>query len=206
MSFPCVAMPLLIFSYLVNRREGPTILKKSLLFDGRPLFMYRLFLYTAGSDRQKSFSDTRSVCGFYIMPSSLEAKYRKHSASTGIINLTSENYHNMKDVPSHVVNEIFLAVNQRLNCIDLYGSQVRIFVDIVANVSDYPAAITCADVIFHTANRSWSIFIFGLPNCTPNRELVYSSDIHCRLLSITHFDERMNILRSEGQLDTDLEK
>lgn len=97
-----------------------------------------------------------------------------------------------------------MGVTEGVNDIEPYGQQVRIFLDISDNVGDDRVMNAFAYLMGQNANRPCSLCMCDQGNGTPNAELVYSSDIHSRLLSFTHLNECMNIIWSKWRFDTDV--
>ena len=162
-----ISIPLLKTPHQGDRHENDRPMNKGILSDGTRFLIYRFFLYSDGFNKHKSMSDTRSICGCYLMPVGFDLNYRKSSASARVLTLSQGNQ-DINDVLAHLVDDIVLGVTEGVEGIDPYGRQVRIFLDIISNVGDYPAASACGDLMGHTANAPCSVCAFGRRKGTTN--------------------------------------
>ena len=195
---------------LVAKPDGARLssfkqMNKGVLTDGTTFLVYRFILYSDGFNQHKSMKDTKSVCGCYIMPLGLSENFRKTSASARVITMSASKQ-DINSVLSNIVDDIVRGATTGFEGTDPFGGRVKVFLDLLANVGDYPAASACSDLMGHTANTPCSVCTFPRRKGTGTGELVYSSGIHSRRLSNIRFDERMRAIRSEGALSDHVRK
>lgn len=71
-----------------------------------------------------------------------DGNYWKSSTSAGVMKLTSRNQ-DINDVLSHILYDIVFGIREGVDGIDPYGRKVIRFLEIIANLGDYPATSGC---------------------------------------------------------------
>lgn len=158
--------------------------------------MYGFLLYTDGFNDHKSIKDMQSVGKGYIRLLGLHCNYLKRSASVRVLHLSASKL-NINQVLSIIIDDIVEGPTEDFNGLDPLRQKVLIFLDILFNVREYPAADAWADLMSRSADTSCSVCIIECWKRTQNVELVYSSYIDRRNLSIVRLKERMSIMTPE---------
>ena len=177
-------------------RVNNGIKNKGILSNGIPYVLYRFILYSDGFKQKKSLSDQRSVCGCYIMPAGLPNNCKCSSKSARVITLAAPGQ-DTNEVLELIVDDIVIGSVNGFTSFDPSGQQVTIFLDAIAIIGDYPAVTSGADLSGHISDSFCSYCAIRKRKGTNSSEILYSSNFHCRRLSLTRCDERMEIIRSE---------
>lgn len=167
------------------------------LSDGTPYYIYRFILYTDGFNQKKSLSDQRSVCGCYIMPAGLPQYCRCSSSSARVLTLGAHGQ-DPNELMECVVDDIAKGTVDGIEGFDPYGKKVKIFLDAIAIIGDYPAVTSGTDLSGHNSDSFCSFCTITKRKGGNHTQILYTSDLHSRRASLTRFDERMKAVRSEG--------
>ena len=81
------------------------------------------------------------------------------------------------------------------NAIDAYGRNVRVFLDEIESLGDYPAVTAGADLAGHTTDRFCSFYAIMKRKRVVSPPICYTTTRHSRRSSLARFDERMTNIR-----------
>ncbi len=169
---------------------------QGILEDGSRYVIYRFILYTDGFNQKKSLSDKRSVCGCYLMPAGQPHTCRASSISARVVTLGAHGQ-DPNELLEYIVDDILEGVTSGFDSFDPYGKKVKVFLDPVAIIGDYPAVSSSTDVAGHTADAFCSFCAVRKRKGGQHPQILFTNKLHSRRASLTRFDERMKIIRSE---------
>ena len=147
------------------------------LQDGTHYLIYRFILYHDGFKQKKSLSDQRSVSGCYILPAELPHNCRCSSTSVRTITLGGHGQ-DTNSILDHIVDDIFNGTVQGIDAINPKREIVKIFLDSFANIGDYPAVTTNADLSGHTSDMFCSFCTIRRCKGTNSSEILYYTHLH----------------------------
>ena len=121
------------------------------LEDGSPYLVYRFALYMDKFNQHAAKNDTRSVCGCYILPLGYSLESKRKKGAPHVVTVSSCTTSRLK-VLDMIIEDLCRAASEGVDGVDPYGRQVRIFLDMVTFLADYPEAADFIDVYGHSGN------------------------------------------------------
>ena len=163
---------------------------------GEDYLVYRFCLYADGFKQVKSLSDTRSVTGCYILPMGISLNSRTSSRSTRVLTLCPSG-HDVNCLMDEILQDIVQGTVEGIRATDPYGRKVRIFLDAVTFLGDYPAVTAVTDTLGHTANSFCTLCSISKRPKENVPRILYTSNIHSRRMAFCRFKERLDAIRCE---------
>ncbi len=170
---------------------------RGVLDDGTPYFVYRFLLYADGFKMKKTMKNSKSVYGVYIMPVGLSQDCRNSCTAARVITLAAHGQ-DINEVMEKIVDDIVEGSLKGIETYDIYGDRVQVFLDPSAIIGDYLAAAANTDVAGHTADAFCSFCVIIRRKGGAHPEILFTNKLHSRRPSLTRFDERMDIVRTEN--------
>ena len=167
------------------------------LQDGSRYFVYRFCLYADGFKQKKSLADTRSVTGCYIMPTGIYLNSRSSSSCTRVVTLCPTG-HDVNNVMNVVMDDIIEGTVHGITAEDPDGNEIRIFLDPVTFLGDYPAVTASMDALGHTANAFCTLCSMSKRKGSRSGKVLYTSNIHSRRMAFSRFKARLDAIRTSG--------
>ena len=165
------------------------------LENGEKFYVYRLCLYADGFKQLKSLADTRSVTGCYMLPMGVSLKSRSSSSSVRAITL-SPSGHDENTVLNAIIEDLVKGSIEGIPGKDPSGRSIRISLDPVTFLGDYPAVAAVTDCLGHTANAFCTLCSISKRQKSKSARIVYNSSIHSRRMAYCRFKERLDVMRS----------
>ena len=164
------------------------------LNDGSRYVVYRFSLHMDGFKEKKSKRDTREVAGCYMLPLGLTFENRRGSGSPRVLTLGSSSVsHN--GVLKLLLGNIRRGATAGVDGVDPYGRTVRIFLDPVTSLADYPAAAKCTDSYGHTGN-AYCTHCTNIKRAAPGGSKILSTPMnHSRRVGFHRSDARLSAIR-----------
>ncbi len=97
-----------------------------------------------------------------------------------------------------VIDDIVRGSTEGIETIDAYGNKVVVFLDAAAKIGDFPAVSEGTDVSGHSSDSHCSFCSVARRKGGTLPEIVFSTALHSRRLSLTRFDERMKNIRADN--------
>ena len=162
--------------------------------EGSRYVVYRFALYMDGFNEKKSKRDTREVAGCYMLPLGLTFENRRGSGSPRVLTLGSSSVsHN--GVLKLLLGDIRRGATAGVDGVDPYGRTVRIFLDPVTFLADYPAAAKCTDSYGHTGN-AYCTHCTNIKRAAPGGSKILSTPMnHSRRVGFHRSDARLSAIR-----------
>ena len=116
------------------------------------------------------------------MPAGLPHQCRCSSTAARIITLAADGQ-DINEVLENIIDDIVKGAQHGIESYDTFGNKVRIFLDPIAIIGDYPAISSATDVSGHTADAfcSFCVNIKRKGGALP--DILYSFNLHSRRLS-----------------------
>ena len=130
---------------------------QGVLSDGERYVVYRVSLYADGFQKNKSARQSKSVGGVYILPLGLPSMERMSAQAVRPLCLTPHGC-SVNGVIKIIMKDLEKAVKEGVVGVDPDGRNVRIFIDTVSLIGDFPPAAAFTDVLGHTATAVCKIF------------------------------------------------
>ena len=144
-----VSSSIVIPSKNKKRKNRPCEPMQGKLRNGDPYIVYRVILYSDGFSAQ--FSESGSNGGVYMMPCGIPPNMRTVIGGVRKLCLTPPGV-SANDVFLKMIPDIVKGAKEGFTVLDDTGSPVRVFIDVVAVIQDYPEQTSCMDTLGHTAN------------------------------------------------------
>ena len=175
-----------------------------LLRNGLPFVVYRILLFCDDFQQSSQMSKAASAGGCYFLPLSLPVEKRRSSSSVRIISLTPPNT-STNDLLRYIVPDMRQATVHGVDGHTPSGTRLRIFLDVLGFVGDYPASACVVDVLGHVGNAPCTHCSFRrLRNVTNNgSRFGYTTKIHSRNSSFLRNLDRYAALRLSELPDSD---
>ena len=137
------------------------------LESGEKYVLYRVLLYCDDFQPYSSLQPNGSAGGCYLLPIGLPPRNRRKRSSVRLIALTVPGV-STNAVLNYIVSDILKGATDGIDGYTPADDEVKIFVDVVADVADYSAAAHAIDVIDHVGSATCT-------HCTIQRADRYSS-------------------------------
>lgn len=118
---------------------------------GTPFYIYRVIMYADDFNGRSTLFPKGSVGGLYMTPCGLHQRSRRSQSSIRVLSLTPSGV-STNSVIDHLLDDIVSGSVEGVECVDAFGQQVRVFVDMLGFLGDYPASSAVVDVSGHQAN------------------------------------------------------
>lgn len=150
--------------------------RSGILQSGEPYVVYRMLLYCDDFNPRSLLFPRGSVGGCYMIPIGLSLQRRRGLTSIRPIALTppgvSTNY-----VLDDIIEDIVEGTVSGFDGEDASGRKVKIFLDVVGFVADYPASSNVLDVMSHAAKAPCTHCTFRHRSAPGDTDYAYSTNI-----------------------------
>ena len=172
--------------------------------DGTLYTVYRMLLYCDDFRQSSSNYSKGSAGGCYFLPISLPPEARRSTSAVRIISLTPPGV-STNDVLRYIVKDLVHASVHGVNGTTPSGERIRIFVDVVGFVGDYPAAAATLDVSGHVSRAPCTLCTFRRLHAseTDGARYGFTTKVHSGNTSFLRHAERHSSLRESGIPDGD---
>ena len=161
------------------------------LDDGTRFVVYRILLYSDDFNPKKSLHDSQSAGGVYMMPLGLPQLLRRSRQSVRLISLTPPGI-SSNEVLLHIIPDLEDATKTGVDGMTPCGHRVKIFIDVVQYVADYPASSGTADVVGHQCNAPCTVCTIRRDTTGNKSSLGYSVKQHAmNSSSLRHAERQM---------------
>ena len=144
---------------------------------GEPFVIYRSLLYADDFNPRSALFPRGSIGGFYMLPLNLPLYKRKGLASIRTISLTPAKL-STNMIFDYIIDDLIHAAVNGIEGKDPFGNDVRIFIDTVGFVADYPASSEVLDVMKHGATAPCTHCTFRRRRDQNSTRYGYSSKIN----------------------------
>ena len=191
-----------VISKLSLRRQGNNPNSKEAaprcgeLEDGTPFVCYRMMLYCDDFTKSSYSSSAGSLGGCYIMPLGYSPEQRRNTPSVRLISLTPPEV-SMNEVLQFIVDDIVQGSIHGLQARTPDGIDVRVFLELVGFVGDYPAAASVIDVVGHVGRAPCSLCSFRRLHKSKAEGSThgYTTEVHANHSGFMRMAERHQSLR-----------
>ena len=170
------------------------------LADGSQYFVYRFLLYSDGFT--PTLGNKGSVCGCYMLPLGIPVENRTIGGSVRRIALAPPGV-SPNLITEKIVDDIKTGITEGFQIKQLNGDPIRIFLDPVGNIGDYPAITEAIDVLGHNANAPCTICSFVRRAGENYSRYSYTATIHSGHLSFRRSGLRNQHLRNSSNINND---
>ena len=161
---------------------------------GERYVVYRASLYADGFQANKTTRTSKSVGGIYLLPQGRSVQDRSSAKSVRPLCLVP---HGMPYGPALkvIMDDLVTAAQTGVDGVDPDGRHVRIYIDTLSFLGDFPQATAYTDVLGHTSTAMCNVCTIrrrkghGLP------ETNFTSDVHSGRLAYARFNERRAAIR-----------
>ena len=169
------------------------------LANGTPYFVYRLLLYCDDFQKSSAPQNNESVGGCYFMPLALRPEQRRTTSASRLISLTPPGV-STNDVMHFIVDDLVHGTVCGIWGYTPQGQRVRIFLDVVGFIGDYPASSSVTDVIGHTGRSPCTHCSFRRLHReeAQGSRFGYTTNIHAENSAFLRSAERHKSLRDAG--------
>ena len=195
-----VAMPFFIDNerklQAIRRSRHPGRCANSgFLPNGDRFLVYRAALYGDGFSQNKSSPYSRSVAGVYMLPLGLPATDRTSAHAVRALCLTP---HGIKaeDVFNKIIDDVCECARNGVTGVDPLGRRVRIYIDVMQFIGDFPQVAKYTDVLGHTADSMCSLCTIRKRKNRPVPVNNFSNHIHSGRVGYMRFDARAHAIRA----------
>lgn len=185
-----------------SHSHGPVTGK---LQSGEKYVVYRMLLYTDDFTARSLQHPSGSMGGCYMLPASMPSRFRGAANGVRVISLTSPGV-STNEVLKIIVEDIAKGTTTGLISKDISGNEVRIFLDVVGFVSDYPAMTHVTDVMGHSANSPCTHCTFRVRKDRVGSSFGYTNAIHSRNNSFARCLKSHEELRKFKSTEASLKK
>lgn len=142
---------------------------------GDTYFIYRALLYGDGFSQ---YNDKQgSAAGLYMLPLNLPFAARSSRKAVRILALTPPGV-STNDVIHALLPDIVRMATKGITVLDADGNSIRLFLDILAFVADYPEVAHCLDVVRHLGSSPCHLCAFRRMKNGPNSRYAHTTEIH----------------------------
>ena len=174
------------------------------LQDGTPYVSYRMLLY-CDDFRKSSFSSTGgSAGGCYFIPLGYAPEQRRTTSAVRLISLTPPGV-STNEVLNFIVEDIIHGTIHGVDAWNPNGIKVKVFLDLVGFIGDYPAAASVIDVVGHVGRAPCTLCSFRrlmLSEASGSR-YGYTTKVHANNSGFLRSAERHRFLRESEITDKD---
>lgn len=159
--------------------------------------VYRALLYCDDFQPFSSLLPKGSVGGCYLLPLGIPPNWRTTRTAVHLLGLTPPGI-STNQVLLSIIDDIVKMTTEGADGWDPDGNLVKIFIDIVGFIADYPAITHTLDVMGHNATAPCSLCTFRRQLMNNRTKYGYSTNIHAECTSDLRCWERHEALRSSG--------
>lgn len=167
------------------------------LEDGSKYVLYPMMLYHDDFHTSSLLFGQSSVGGCYMLPVGFSNELRSSPSAARPLSLTPTGL-SSKEILRHIIPDILKGVVEGVMGVDPYGNPIRIFLDPVGFMADYPAVSSVLDVKSHTADAPCPLCSFTRKKNVAGSAYAYSVDVSSRRSANVRFAERSYKLRASG--------
>lgn len=155
--------------------------------------------------QQSSSGYNKGSAGFcYFLPVSQSSELRRYSSAVRIISLTPPGV-STNDILHYIVDDLVTAASEGIDGTTPGGERVKIFVDVVGFLWDYPAATSMLGVLGHNASAPCTICTFRRLNASKAKRsrYGYKTHVHANKTSLERHAKPHLSLQRSGIQDRD---
>ena len=169
------------------------------LANGTPYVVYRILLYCDDFQRSSQHYPRGSAGGCYFLPLSLPPEKRRTISAVRVISLTPPGV-STNQVLQYIINDLVRATTFGIDGHTPDGSPIKIFIDVVGFVGDYPAAAATIDVLGHVSSAPCTLCTFRRQHAAvaEGSRHGYTTEVHAGNSSFLRHAERHFSLRKAG--------
>lgn len=165
------------------------------LNDGTPFYTYRVLLYCDDFKPRSALFPKGSVGGCYFVPLSTGIRRRRAGSSVRTISLTPTGV-STNHVLNHIIPDIVKGATEGFKTVDAGGKQVRMFIEVVGFIGDYPESSKVIDVLHHSARAPCTVCSFRHRTAVSTARYAYSLIIHSQHTSFRRSLRKTMAMRS----------
>lgn len=165
--------------------------------DGAPYYIYRLILYADDFNPRSTLFPKGSVGGLYMSPTSFHVRSRRSQTAIRTVSLTPAGV-STNSVIDFLVNDLVHGCIDGFDCIDAFGQKVKVFLDVMGFIGDYPASSSVVDLKGHNATAPCTQCGFTFNNSPDMSRFAYSTSIHSSHSSYRRSQRRTEDIRATG--------
>lgn len=182
-------------SHKRESRSGSQCQTTGRLSNGMRYYMYRILLYADDFNPRSSLFPKGSVGGVYLSPSGLNVRSRRSQTSIRTVSLTPHGV-STNVVLDSIIGDLVTGSISGFDSYDAYGERVRIYLDIMGFVGDYPASSAVVDLKGHNATAPCTHCGFTFNKSTGMSTFAYSTSITSNNNAYMRTQQRTESLRS----------
>lgn len=164
---------------------------------GKRYYKYRILLYADDFTPRSTLFPKGSVGGFYMSPSGFSLRSKKNQSTIRTISLTPKGI-STNMVFDFIISDIVNGCVKGIECVDAYGEQVIIFLEVTGFVADYPASTSAIDVRGHMASSPCTHCTFPRQVLVGSSMFAYTTVFHSGHTAFRRTQSRSFSVRSFG--------
>lgn len=161
---------------------------------GERYVLYRVALYCDGFSKNRASTYSKSVAGVYMLPLGLPISERNSAHSVRVLCLTPPGI-NGTDVMTRIMDDVVETARHGIPGMDPVGRHVRIFIDVVNLLGDYPQVAKYTDILGHGADAMCSLCFVRKRKKRSLPANNYGNGIHSARVGYARFDGRTHSIR-----------
>ena len=168
--------------------------------NGERYVVYRASLYADGFQANKTTRTSKSVGGIYLLPQGRPVEDRSSAKAVRPLCLVP---HGMPYGPAlhMILDDLVTAAQTGVTGVDSCGRNVRIYIDTLSFLGDFPQATAYTDVLGHTATAMCNICTIRRRKGHALPETNFTSELHAGRLGYARFNERRAAIRAHAPHD-----
>ena len=204
-SISTVGVPVYVKSSLANPQSSTSASRTKCrstdkLADGTLYYMYRLILYADDFNPRSTLFPKGSVGGLYMSPSSFHVRSRRSQSTIKTISVTPPGVSTNAAIDL-IIDDLVRGSIDGIDCIDAFGKRVRVFIDVMGFIGDYPASFSVIDCKGHNATAPCTHCAFVFNKGSYDSTYAYTTSVTSCNTSYRRSQARTESLRELGLLN-----
>ena len=158
-------------------------------------YIYRILLCADDFNPRSSLFTKASFGGIYLSPSGLNVRFRRSQSCIRTVSLTPPGVSTISVLDS-IIDELVSGSISGFECFDAFGERVRVYLDVMGFLGDYPASSAVVDLKRHNATASCTPWGFTFNKIMDMYIYAYSTSITSNNNEYMPTQERIESLRS----------
>ena len=167
------------------------------LANGTPFYMYRLILYADDFNPRSTLFPKGSVGGLYMNPCGFHVRSRRSQTTIRTLSLTPAGV-STNSVIEFLIEDLVHGCIEGFDCVDALGQKVKVYLDIMGFIGDYPASSSVVDLKGHNATAPCTSCGFTFNKSDDSSTYAYSTSIHSCHTSYRRTQQRTESIRAAG--------
>ena len=129
-----------------------------------------------------------------MSPSGFNIRSRRSQASIRVLSLTPSGV-STNSVLNYILDDLVSCSTRGVECIDAFGDKVRVYIDVMGYLGDYPASSSVIDVGGHTSNAPCTHCSFHVSRDFLSSKYAFTTSVHSCNTSYRRTQHRMSSIR-----------